>query len=108
MVSVQVSPAYGASNRGAGQTLTISSLHGRYIYIVIQVTRDLYPVVLPEWLLPGTDFELGVADVTLAQFESISKALGRDSISSKATPTELTKNLPRVMVSLENFLRVGL
>ncbi|KAF9569404.1 hypothetical protein CPC08DRAFT_623988, partial [Agrocybe pediades] len=104
MGSLQASPAHNSIQSGNGQTLTISSLHGSYIYVVIHVTRDLHPVILPEWLLPRSDFDLGVADVTLAQYEAISKSLGLDSIPSPPT-VDLPKVIPRIMVSLDRFLR---
>ncbi|KAI9512747.1 hypothetical protein F5148DRAFT_1145922 [Russula earlei] len=45
------------------QPITISSIAGSYVYIVVQ---DLHPVVFGEWQLPQQDFELWVADVTIS------------------------------------------
>lgn len=104
--SVQASPVYTASN-GGGQTLTISSLQGRYIYIVIQVTRDLRPVVFFDWLLPGIDFELGVADVTLDQYERLAESLGRNlPQTTEDTSRDWATVLPHAMISLERLLKV--
>ncbi|KDR83451.1 hypothetical protein GALMADRAFT_274898 [Galerina marginata CBS 339.88] len=103
--SVQASPVYTASS-ASGQTLTISSLQGRYIYVVIQVTRDLRPVVYFDWLLPGIDFELGVADVTLAQYEALAKSLGRELNVTRGESVDWTKVLPQKMISLDYLLRV--
>lgn len=105
--SVQASPVYTTSNGGPAQTLTISSLQGRYIYIVIQVTRDFHPVVYFDWLLPGIAFELGVADVTLAQYEDLAKSLGRYISAVDEEPIDWAKTLPNKMVSLEKLLRVN-
>ena len=99
------SPAYTAS-KGGGQTLTISSLQGNYLYVVIQVTRDLHPVVFFDWLLPGVEFELGVADVTLAQFEALAKRLGRNDIAAGNTVGDWAGSVSRSMVSLDRLLKV--
>lgn len=101
--SAQASPSVHSIANQDNQYLTISSLQGTYIYAVVQVTKDLQPVIFSEWLLPGVDFELGVSDVTLAQFESLAHRLGRDSPSE--TLHEWT-SLPSSMLSLAQFLKV--
>ena len=102
------SPAYTyAVSKGGGQTLMISSLQGKYLYIVIQVTRDLYPVVYFDWLLPGIEFELGVADVTLAQFETLAEKLGRNEIIAGNTVGDWAQSVSRLMISLDKLLKVG-
>ncbi|KII95927.1 hypothetical protein PLICRDRAFT_99241 [Plicaturopsis crispa FD-325 SS-3] len=84
--SIHTSPSVHSVTGASGQTLTISSLSGDYLYLVVQVTRDLHPVIFSDWVLPETGFDLGVADVSLAQFEDLAKKLGRelcdDSLSS--------------------------
>ena len=45
---------------------------------MVQITRDLYPVAYSDWMLPETEFELTVSDITLAQFKGIAKKLERD------------------------------
>ena len=105
--SVVSSPSYAAS-KGGGQTLMISSLQGKYLHIVIQVTRDLHPVVYFDWLLPGIEFELGVADVTLAQFEKLAERLGRNEIIPGNTLGDWARSVPRFMISLENLLKVNI
>lgn len=99
------SPAYTAS-KGGGQTFTISSLQGNYLYVVIQVTRDLHPVVYFDWLLPGIEFELGVADVTLAQFEALAERLGRDKIAASNTIGNWARSVSQSMISLDKLLKV--
>ena len=104
--SVQASPVNNASH-GGGQTLTISSQQGSYVYVVVQVTRDLHPVVFFDWLLPGIEFELGVADVTLAQYEALAQTLGKGFKAGLEEPSiGWTQLLQNSMVSLDHLLRV--
>jgi CDK inhibitor PHO81 len=103
--SVQTSPYLAKTD--ARQTLTISSLHGDYIYVVLQVTRDLHPVVCFDWFLPDVDFEIGVADVTLVQFESLSRLLGRSDVGMLGVNANVGGSaLSRTMVSLDRLLKV--
>lgn len=103
--SVLASPAYAAS-QGGGQTFTISSLQGNYLYVVVQVTRDLHPVIYFDWLLPGIEFELGVADITLAQFESLAERLGRNEVVAGNTMGDWARSVSRWMISLDKLLKV--
>lgn len=66
-------------NAAAANIVTLSSLSGEFVHIVVQVTRDCVPVIYPEWNLPVDDnqFDLGVADVSVAQFSKFSAKLGR-------------------------------
>lgn len=86
----------------------ISSLQGNYLYVVIQVTRDLHPVVYFDWLLPGIEFELGVADVTLAQFETLAEKLGRNEIVAGNTVGDWALSVSGLMISLEKLLKVDI
>jgi hypothetical protein len=95
------------------QPITISSITGSYVYITVQVTQDLQPVVFGEWQLPQQDFDLWVADVTLAQFEALARRKGRElranstnSGVTPSTPSEWHSLIRRSMVSLENLLKV--
>lgn len=104
--SVQASPVNNASH-GGGQTLTISSQQGSYVYVVIQVTRDLHPVVFFDWLLPGIAFDLGVADVTLAQYEALAQTLGRSLSAVPEEPSvDWAQLLQNSMMSLDQLLKV--
>jgi len=103
--SVLSSPTYVAS-KGGRQTLTISSLQGNYLYVAIQVTRDLFPVVYFDWLLPGIEFELGVADVTLAQFEALAERLGRNEVVAGNTVGDWARSVSQSMISLDKLLKV--
>ena len=98
------------------QPITVSSITGSYVYITVQVTQDLQPVVFGEWQLPQQDFELWVADVTLAQFEALARRMGRELRANNddgrggggtpSTPSEWHSLIRRSMVSLENLLKV--
>lgn len=99
------------------QPITISSITGSYVYVTVQVTQDLQPVVFGEWELPQQDFDLWVADVTLAQFEALARRKGRElradggdgggsSSVTPSTPSEWHSLIRRSMVSLENLLKV--
>ncbi|KAH9999500.1 hypothetical protein BJV77DRAFT_977559 [Russula vinacea] len=88
------------------QPITISSITGSYVYITVQVTQDLHPVVFREWQLPQQDFDLCVADVTLAQFEALARRKGRELRGvTPSTPSEWHSLIRRSMVSLENLLK---
>jgi len=104
--SVQASPVNNTSH-GGGQALTISSQQGSYVYVVVQVTRDLHPVVFFDWLLPGITFELGVTDVTLAQYEALAKTIGKSLSAVPEEPyVDWVQLLHNSMVSLGQLLKV--
>ncbi|KAG6903307.1 hypothetical protein C0995_013060 [Termitomyces sp. Mi166 len=104
--SAQASPSVHSITNEDGQFLTISSLQGTYIYTVVQVTKDLQPVIFSEWLLPAADFKLGVSDVTLAQFESLAHRLGRGCPSRAVAVGEWVSVLPKSMLSLAQLLKL--
>ncbi|KAJ2933452.1 hypothetical protein H1R20_g3630, partial [Candolleomyces eurysporus] len=101
--SSNTSPAFMISRSG-GLPLTQSSLYGSYLHVVVQVTRDLHPVVYSDWLLPGTASELGVADVTLEQFEALARTSGGFCDLTPASGRDYAQLLPTCMVSLEYLL----
>jgi CDK inhibitor PHO81 len=94
------------------QPITISSITGSYVYITVQVTQDLQPVVFGEWQLPQQDFDLWAADITLAQFEALARRKGMELRANDdggvmpSTPSEWHSLIRRSMVSLENLLQV--
>lgn len=85
---------------------TVSSLQDKYLFVTVQVTRDLHPVVYAEWLLPQSEFQLGVGDVTLAQFEALATRLGRTTASVDET-LEWRRRLQGCMLSLTQLMTVG-
>ncbi|KAJ7047678.1 cyclin-dependent protein kinase inhibitor [Mycena alexandri] len=99
--STHTSPSSHSITSSLGQASTISSLRGTYLYLIIQVTRDLHPVVCADWALPQSSFDLNVSDVTLAQFEALALSTGRNVNAQ-------TDNWPRLvssaMVSLAQLL----
>lgn len=103
--SAGTSPSIQSVVASAGSALTISSLKDSYIYVVVQVTRDFHPVVFADWLLPESGFDLGVADVTLCQFESLAVRLGRD-LDSADESTDWRRVTAGSMVSLARLMAV--
>ena len=91
----------------AGNALTISSLKDNYIYVVVQVTRDFHPVIFGNWLLPESGFDLGVADVTLHQFESLAVRLRKD-LDFTDDSTDWRRVAAESMVSLSRLMMVCL
>jgi CDK inhibitor PHO81 len=59
------------SDKVSQSLVTASSLSGFFARVFVQVTRDLVPVAYPSWLLPVEGLELGVSEVTYAQFQTI-------------------------------------
>ncbi|KAG6850051.1 hypothetical protein H0H93_001867 [Arthromyces matolae] len=104
--SAQASPSVHSVTNDGSQSVTISSLQGPYIYATVQVTRDLHPVIYSEWLLPSADIELGVSDVTLAQFESLARHAGKNAPSGISTMAEWSSKLPGLMLSVAEFLKL--
>lgn len=89
--------------------MTISSIEGDYLYVVVQVTQDTQPVAYPHWKLPGDKFDLHVPNLTLSQFNNLAVELGRkvDTRKQKATTTAQWYSLLRgSMLSLAELLSV--
>jgi CDK inhibitor PHO81 len=55
--------------------ITASSLSGDYVHVVIQLTKDLVPVVFSNWMVPFQGLDLAVSDLTLQQFIRIGKTI---------------------------------
>jgi CDK inhibitor PHO81 len=105
--SAGTSPSIQSAVASGGNALTISSLKDNYIYVVVQVTRDLYPVIFADWLLPESSFDLGVADVTLRQFESLAVRLQKD-LGVVDDSTDWGRVTAESMVSLSRLMTVCL
>jgi len=88
------------------QALPVTSLQDEYLYVMVQVTRDLYPVACSNWMLPETEFELTVSDITIAQFNGIAKRLERDMQSIIGDPSWL-RTIRRWMVPLVDLLQAS-
>ncbi|KAJ7233137.1 cyclin-dependent protein kinase inhibitor [Mycena haematopus] len=101
--STHTSPSSHSIASSAGQASTISSLRGSYLYLIVQVTRDLHPVVCADWVLPQSHFDLNVSDVTLAQFEALAQETGRNAPPQTDDWPGLA---PSLMVSLAQFLKI--
>ncbi|KIK99683.1 hypothetical protein PAXRUDRAFT_131479 [Paxillus rubicundulus Ve08.2h10] len=106
--STHTSPSIGSTPASPMHTVTLSSLSGNYIHAVVQVTRDLQPVLYDSLLLPESAFDLCVPDVTLAQFEALANRLDRgEQLIRRATSIqEWYKILPRLMLPLSRFMQL--
>ena len=89
-------------------SVTVSSLSGDYLRVVVQVTRDLVPVVYSKWHLPVNGVDAGVCSVSAAQFSGIAVGKGMDlsSIHAPGTVQEWATILQRSMLTLEHLLKV--
>lgn len=85
---------------------TVSSLQNNYLFVTVQVTRDLHPVIYSDWLLPQSEFNLGVGDVTLAQFEALAARIGRTATSVDET-VDWRHRLKGCMLSLTQLMTVS-
>ncbi len=98
--------------QGGGGFVTSSSLAGDYIRLVVQITRDYKPVVYSHWKLPFEGLDLGVADVTAAQLNSLATRLGRDAtqslqgISESSSAATLKAKMDDVICELSMLLAV--
>ncbi|KAH7888050.1 cyclin-dependent protein kinase inhibitor [Phlebopus sp. FC_14] len=106
--STHTSPSIQSATASPTHAVTLSSLSGSYVHAIVQVTRDLQPVLYNELLLPETSFDLGVMDVTLAQFEALANRLDRGEHSIRRVPSvqDWYKVVPRLMVSLSRFMQL--
>lgn len=91
--------------------MALSSLRGDYVHAVIQVTRDMVPVVFSRWTLPFDGaVDLGVADVTLAQLLPIAEKekLLLDVQRDRPTSTsEWAQLLSTRIIPLRDLLQVS-
>lgn len=108
MDSAHTSPSIQSTPASPLHTVTLSSLSGNYVYAVVQVTRDLQPVLYSEQLLPESSYDLGVADVTLSQFDALANRLNRGEqlIRRMTSIQDWYRILPRMMLPLSRFMQV--
>lgn len=107
--SAQTSPSNYSVATG-GLSKIISSIAGEHAYVVIQVTRDNQPVAYPHWKLPVGDFDLGVSDVSLEQFENLARRSGRNLDLNGDQPTTTAqwhRLIYRSMISLAELIAVS-
>ncbi|KAI0069093.1 ankyrin [Artomyces pyxidatus] len=108
IASASASPAGSATTTSTSQAITVSSITGNFLYLTLQVTRDFQPVVFAEWRLPEENFDLGVADVTLAQFEVLAQRLGKGLSGVEMLPytaADWYRVASSSMVSLERLIK---
>ncbi|BEI86688.1 hypothetical protein CcaverHIS002_0700340 [Cutaneotrichosporon cavernicola] len=70
-------PAVAAPTQVEPALVTASSLSGDYMRLQVQVTRDGVPVVYAGAKLPVPGLDVGVSNLTYAQFEALAEAHGR-------------------------------
>jgi CDK inhibitor PHO81 len=91
------SPAFANGATAASHNITLSSLSGEFVHAVVQVTRDLVPVIYSDWNLPFDGIDAGVADVTVDQFHQLGVRL------KKSLPEEI-KNAPSTAAEWHRFI----
>ena len=110
--SAQTSPSNQLVSGNGGQTITLSSLTGDYVYFTVQVTRDLNPVLYNKWKVPLANLDLSIFDVTFAQLKSsaVGMANGDTALRSNA-PAASTQDwhnaLSGSLMSLHELLEVS-
>lgn len=88
------------------------AFQGQYINIIVQVTRDLVPVVYSNWALPVEGFQLGVTDIDFSQFTQLAQRqkIDLDSFTGGLTATSPAADwhaaIVASMASLEQVLAV--
>jgi len=93
--------------------VTSTSLSGEYVNIIVQVTKDLVPMVYSEWALPIAGFQLGVCDVTAKQFEALAASLEkrledqRGMLDESSSAADWFRTIEGSMSSLETVLSVS-
>ncbi|CAO3690052.1 unnamed protein product [Rhizopus microsporus] len=58
--------------------ITASSLSGDYVLVIVQLTKDLVPVVYANWMVPFEGLDLAVSDLTFNQLRHIGEQLLKD------------------------------
>ncbi|KAG1753695.1 uncharacterized protein EDB91DRAFT_412534 [Suillus paluster] len=105
--STYTSPSIHSNAASPLHTLTLSSLIGNHVHIIVQVTRDLHPVIFGDYLLPESSFDLVVSDVTLEQFQALASRLERDDKSlRKVVSAQEWSRLAHCMVTLADVMQV--
>lgn len=107
--SAQTSPSTYSVSGSGGHTITLSSLSGDYVHLVVQVTRDHQPIVYDKWKLPVPEFDIAVSDATLAQVQALSGKTGHSLDLRKfqnSSPAEWYKHLSGSMLPLRHLMKV--
>ncbi|KAI8332949.1 hypothetical protein EDC96DRAFT_526232 [Choanephora cucurbitarum] len=83
--------------------ITASSLSGDYVRVVIQLTKDLVPVVFANWLVPFQGLDLAVSDLTLRQFLQMGESLLRHPSNHNKDDICLTTGNSLMIQKLSNY-----
>lgn len=103
--SSRTSPSVQSTVASVKNSHVLSSLKDNYIYVVAQVTRDLHPVAFGDRLLPECGFDIGIADITLDQFEALARRLGRN-LETVDSSTDWRHIISGSMISLARLMKV--
>jgi CDK inhibitor PHO81 len=107
--SAHTSPSNRSAVMHPSGCLTISSLSHEFLHIVVQSTRDMVPVVFSEWNIPTDELNVGVSDITLAQFQKLATRTGKALNTTNAQSLPINQWAERIngsMGSLESLLAV--
>ncbi|KAH9843881.1 cyclin-dependent protein kinase inhibitor [Rhodofomes roseus] len=109
MTSVHTSPSNLSTTVASGHSLTHSSVTGSYVYVTVQVTRDFHPVAFAQWPVSEEGYHLGVADLTLQEFEALAQRSGKCMMqmdNPALSPLQWSQLISGCMISLAELLRV--
>lgn len=71
-----------STNPSQSSVVTGSSLTGEHIRVIVQVTKDGFPVAYPQWKIqlpsPNESLDVFVGDLTLQQFTLLSGKMGKN------------------------------
>ncbi|GJN88570.1 hypothetical protein Rhopal_001536-T1 [Rhodotorula paludigena] len=108
--TLQTNPSAGDSNPATSSVVTASSLSGEHVRIVVQVTSDGHPVAYPQWRLPIDGLDVCVGDVSLDQFSSLAKRLGKSvdpaQVRNREDPSAWYQAIADALVPLEELLTI--
>ncbi|KAI9014359.1 hypothetical protein CLU79DRAFT_767245 [Phycomyces nitens] len=65
--------------------ITASSLSGDHVRVVVQLTKDLVPVVFANWLVPYQGLDLATSDLNFEQFCSLGEKILKDQDRTAGT-----------------------
>lgn len=86
----------------------MSSLSGDYVHVIVQVTKDLVPVVFAETKLSLDGFDIGVPDMTYDQLLVFASRAGiKTELHRVNSPSEWAAQLSGSVVQLKYLLDVS-
>ncbi|SAL97291.1 hypothetical protein [Absidia glauca] len=92
LTSTPGATALSSSSSGITSFITASSLSGDYVRAVVQLTKDLIPVVYANWLIEYNELLLAVSDLTYHQFCQFGAQMHQNHSCSKSDICSATGN----------------